>query len=254
MITTTANASVSKAIRNAIFRAIPRAYVSAVEAEARRVAVGDQRTLAETRDKWIQWFSKLGISEARVLAMLEKPSLADVDMSDLETLTGVSTAIREGHAKVDDIFPPEELADGVGSFKKGAAAKPAPNGKAETKTNGKAADAKATGKKRGRKPKLPGLVPQINKIEQADTATLDEIASVDDRKEITAAIERRRAELAKDAFAGNQDGDQRVDANGVAQVYRNGQWVDAQPDEVDVDEPPAPNDNDAPQGGFGFGS
>jgi len=250
MITTTANASVSKAIRNAIFRAIPRAYVSTVEAEARRVAVGDQRTLAETRDKWIAWFTKLGISEDRVLAMLGKPSLADVDMSDLETLTGVSTAIREGHGNIDEIFPPESpdaLADGVGSFKKGAAAKPKPAPEKPAKGS------KPKGKKPGRK---PGLVPQIDKIKKASLAVLDEIAANDDRKEIVAAIERRRTELAKEANTDDgptpQNGDQRTRDDGVLQVFTNGEWRD----EVGFDdEPPPPTDSDAPssQGGFGFG-
>ncbi len=284
MITTTANASVSKAIRNAIFRAIPRAYVSAVEAEARRVAVGDQRTLAETRDKWIQWFNKLGVAEARVLKMLGKPSLSDVDLGDLETLTGVSTAIREGHANVNEVFPPEELGDGVGSFKKGAEAKPQqaakPNGATGQPANAAAGKKPNGGAKRTRKkpgPK-PGLVPQIERIKSADLATLAEIAANDERPEIVAAIARRQAELAQQAMADQpktgpgggdswvapgarangddsdlyREGDRRVRGDGVPQVFTGGEWRDEAG--FGGDEPPPPTDDDVPagQGGFGF--
>jgi hypothetical protein len=116
--TNLANAAVSKALRNAIFRVIPRSYVDSVEKEARRVAVGDQRTIADNRKRWLDWYGKAGISTERVLKMLGKPSVDDIGLADLETLSGTATSLREGHAKVDDIFPPEALQNGDHSFGK----------------------------------------------------------------------------------------------------------------------------------------
>jgi len=144
VITNLTNAAVSKAMRNAIFRVVPRSYVNKVERECRKVAVGDSRTLAENRQRWMQWFLKAGISEERVLAKLGKASIDDMDMSDLETLMGTATALREGHVKLDDVFP-EDLQEGTQSFGKQKQAQQ------QTQTNGKGK--KKTGKQQQAKQK-----------------------------------------------------------------------------------------------------
>ncbi len=130
VITNLTNAAVSKALRNAVFRVVPRSYVNKVERECRKVAVGDQRTLNENRQRWIEWFGKAGVSSEQVLAMLGKASIEDVDLTDLETLMGTATALREGAAKIDEVFP-EDLQEGTQSFGK---KKQEPK---QAKTNGK---------------------------------------------------------------------------------------------------------------------
>lgn len=144
VVTNLTNAAVSKAIRNAIFRVVPRSYVNKVERECRRVAVGDQRTLAENRVRWMQWFQKAGISEERVLSKLGKPSIEDLDLSDLETLVGTATSLREGHTKIDDVFP-ETVVEGTQSFGKNKAKAPPAekSAKGRTKRKAKAAEEEA---------------------------------------------------------------------------------------------------------------
>lgn len=105
MITVTGNAAASIALRNAIFKIIPRAYVDAVYSAARKVAVGDASTLADRRPKVMERLTKMGATPERVLATLGKPSVADLTVDDLEYLVGLGTAIKNGEKKIDEVFP-----------------------------------------------------------------------------------------------------------------------------------------------------
>ena len=138
MIVTTSNAAAAIALRNAVFKVVPGAYVKSIYEEARRVAVGDARTLSDRRARAIEWFAKLGVDQARVLAALGKKSVEDVDLTDLETMQGMRTAIQDGSASVDETFPPEVPKDGTQAFgrkaKEKAKPKPADEPKHDPKT------------------------------------------------------------------------------------------------------------------------
>ena len=108
MIGVTANAACSIALRNAIFKVIPKTFVNTLYDAAVKVAVGDASTLSERRTKAFDYFiQKMGVSEERILNMLEKKGIADVDLDDLELLTGLKTALKEGDASIDATFPQE---------------------------------------------------------------------------------------------------------------------------------------------------
>lgn len=104
MINVTGNAAASIALRNAIFRVVPRAYVDTVYAQARRVAVGDARTLADRRAAVLANFEKLGVTRERVLEKVGKAAVEDVGLEELEVLIGLGTAIRSGDLKIEDAF------------------------------------------------------------------------------------------------------------------------------------------------------
>ena len=53
-----------------------------------------------------EYFSKFGITPDRILAVLGKPSVNDLEVKDLETLVGISTAIKDGDIDIDQAFPP----------------------------------------------------------------------------------------------------------------------------------------------------
>jgi hypothetical protein len=145
MITVTGNAAASIALRNAIFRVIPRAYIDVVYAEARRVAVGDARTLADRRLAVLANFEKLGVVKERVLAKVGKTAVEDVGLDELEVLIGLGTAIRNKDMTIDDVFSEgttkstvpsdleEKLSKSVAAAKKGKKSE-----KAEPATNEKA--------------------------------------------------------------------------------------------------------------------
>lgn len=112
MITMTGNAAASIALRNAIFRVVPRAFVDTIYAKARQVAVGDAKTLVQRRQELFDRFIKMGLLPDRVLARLEKKNVDDVGLEDLETLIGLGTAIANGDMNIDAAFPPVITAAG----------------------------------------------------------------------------------------------------------------------------------------------
>jgi hypothetical protein len=105
MITVTGNAAASIALRNALFRVIPRAHVMTVYEAARRVAVGDASTMEKKREDLFARFQKMGISKERVLARLEKKGLEDIGLEDFEHLIGLGTAIKNGELSIEEAFP-----------------------------------------------------------------------------------------------------------------------------------------------------
>lgn len=134
MIVMTGNAAGSIALRNAVLKVIPKAYWNPVFMEARKIAIGDARTLVTRRQQAFEYFAKLGVDAARVLAVLEKHSIDDVDLEDLETLTGLRTAIKDGDTSLEEAFPTEDaarraaekLANAAPAKNGGAAKAPAP--------------------------------------------------------------------------------------------------------------------------------
>ncbi len=105
MIAITGNAAASIALRNAIFKIVPLAYVNRVYDAARKVAVGNAGTLADRRAKVLTGLAKMGASIDRVLAALGKPSIDDIGAGEVATLIGLGTALKDGSQKLDDVFP-----------------------------------------------------------------------------------------------------------------------------------------------------
>ncbi len=105
MIQTTKLAAISIALRNAVFRVIPRAYINALEQAARACAVGDEKTLVERRDASLAHFSKMGLTPERVFARLGIDGPADFTLEHLSTLIGLNTALKQGDTTLDEAFP-----------------------------------------------------------------------------------------------------------------------------------------------------
>lgn len=105
MIAITANAAVSIAVRNAIFRIIPGVYIKDAFRRAKQVAIGDAKTLVNRRADAFQYLQKMGATSERVLSALGKKGIDDVSLDDLGKLLGFVSAIREGEAQIDDVFP-----------------------------------------------------------------------------------------------------------------------------------------------------
>lgn len=105
MIIVAGNAAGSIAIRNAVFRVVPKSYVQAVYEAARKVAVGDAKTLESKRIAVIERFEKLGVGRDRVLLRIGKATVEDVGLEDLELLIGLGTAIKDGAQRIEEVFP-----------------------------------------------------------------------------------------------------------------------------------------------------
>ncbi len=105
MIAVTANAASSIALRNAVFKIVPMAYVRDIYDQAKKVAIGDAKSLADKRAVMIQYFGKMGVTPERVANAISKPSVEDIGLEDLAVLKGLATAIKEGDTTVDQAFP-----------------------------------------------------------------------------------------------------------------------------------------------------
>lgn len=100
-----AKSALAKARRDATFQVVPRALAKPVEAEVRRVLCGDSKTIERRREAVLNWMSKIGIDSARVWAALGIKGEEDLDADQLERLTGIKTAIKDGDTSLDEAFP-----------------------------------------------------------------------------------------------------------------------------------------------------
>jgi hypothetical protein len=124
MITVTVNAAQSIALRNAVFRVVPKALVDEIFNRARAVAVGDQKTLGDRRRALVAHFGKLGVTNDDLMGLVGKPSVEDIDGEDLLLLRGVANAIKDGTVNIDQAFrEPRERAKAVGAQKRVAGIK-----------------------------------------------------------------------------------------------------------------------------------
>lgn len=108
MVLVTCNAALSIALRNAIFRIIPGAYVNSVYLAAINVARGDQKTLAARRSDMVLAFGKMGITPDRLLRAVEAKDIEDIGLDGLVTLRGYYSAIKDGAETIEACFPDEK--------------------------------------------------------------------------------------------------------------------------------------------------
>lgn len=105
MIQVTKNAACSIALRNAIFKTVPFTYAKQVYEQAKRVAVGNAKTIGERRQQMLEAFAKISVSKDQVLAYLEKASLEEIGLTEIELMIGVFTAIKDGDTTIEQAFP-----------------------------------------------------------------------------------------------------------------------------------------------------
>lgn len=98
-------AALAKARRDAIFQVVPRALAKPIETAVRKLLYGDAKSLSKRRENAEQWIKKLGISEERVFFALGISGIADMNEKQLEMLTGIRTAIKDGDVSIDEAFP-----------------------------------------------------------------------------------------------------------------------------------------------------
>jgi len=103
MIQTTCQAAQSIAIRNAIFKVIPGAFVKRVLEHARAVAEAGGELNAK-RMKLLDWARSSGLSDEELLAFLGLDRIDDIGAAEISRLRGIAQAIREEETTVDEVF------------------------------------------------------------------------------------------------------------------------------------------------------
>lgn len=110
MILMTTNAAVSIALRNAVFRIVPKAIYKKVLDEVKTIGMGDGRTIEATRQAIVEHFKKLGVTIEQLCDLLtrmtDKPhkGLEDIALEDATILRGIANAIRDDQVTIEETF------------------------------------------------------------------------------------------------------------------------------------------------------
>ncbi len=115
MIAMTCNAASSIALRNAVFKAVPFTYVKIIFEQTKKVAIGDVKTISMRRQTMVESFAKMGVNTEMILSHVERVAIEDIGLTEIETLFGVFTAIKDGETTIEEQFgepvqlSPEEM-------------------------------------------------------------------------------------------------------------------------------------------------
>ena len=100
----TGNAAIAIAVRNAIFKVIPSALIEDIYEKAKEVARGTSETLIVRRDKAVNYFKQLGITDKQLCDVLEVAAINDIDIDKLQILTGMKASIKNGEGTLKTLF------------------------------------------------------------------------------------------------------------------------------------------------------
>lgn len=104
MIGVTSNAAISIALRNAVFKVVPRVFSERVYQAARKASIGEAGTLTQKRQSMLEWFQKAGVTDKQLFDALDVAGLDDIGEDELITLRGLATAIKDGETTVEQAF------------------------------------------------------------------------------------------------------------------------------------------------------
>ncbi len=124
MIGVTANAACSIALRNAILKGIPKAYWVEMYDGARKMALGDTKTLPTRRADVLGELLRLGVSPEMVYAKLGIVGKEDLGLEQLGLLKFTMTAIKDGDTTAEQAFAPDDATTGKPAVKMPAAKAP----------------------------------------------------------------------------------------------------------------------------------
>lgn len=100
------NAGSAIAFRDAVFKVVPGALTKAVYEAAKKVAVGDIKSLARKREQVVSRLKQMGATEERIFAVLGVKKLEEITLEHVETLIGIGTALKDGAVSLEEAFPP----------------------------------------------------------------------------------------------------------------------------------------------------
>jgi len=104
MIRTTANAAMSIAFRNAVFRIVSPALVKSILEKAKETSLGRNLSMAQKRENALKALGEYGANEKDILKVLNRKGMADVGVEELITLQGMYTAMKEGETTWAEIL------------------------------------------------------------------------------------------------------------------------------------------------------
>jgi hypothetical protein len=104
MVGVTANAACSIALRNAVFKGVPKAFWQDIYRTARATAIGDAKTLGSRRQDMLAAFAKMGVEKEKVFGLLEVKGVEDITLDHLALMVGIFQSIRDGETTIEEAF------------------------------------------------------------------------------------------------------------------------------------------------------
>jgi hypothetical protein len=126
MIGVTSQAAISIALRNSVFRVVPRVYVDRIFDKARKVVLGEMGTFEMRRNKAIEYFTAKGITNEQIFEVLGIRGMDDFQGDQYLALKGLFTAIKTGETTLKDAFGDKKAAGGAASVNEALKSTPAP--------------------------------------------------------------------------------------------------------------------------------
>lgn len=100
----TGNAASAIAFRNAVLKVVPKAVTKEVINNIKQVALGKSIDLETTRQKMLDYYAKIGVTQQQIFSYLEIKTLAEIDKERVFELRALANAIKEGTTTVADTF------------------------------------------------------------------------------------------------------------------------------------------------------
>jgi hypothetical protein len=104
MIQTVSQAAVSIAIRNALFKVVPYAYVEVLREEAKKAVVGNKSQLAKRIDDCTSHFKALGVTEETLCKKIGVQNAKEMSEEKLLLLLGIATSLQQGLTSLENEF------------------------------------------------------------------------------------------------------------------------------------------------------
>lgn len=168
----TGNAASAIAFRNAVLKVVPKAVTKRVIAEVKQVAMGRALDLETSRQRMVEYFTKLGVDEKLLLEYLELTKREEIDKEHVFELRALANAIKEGTTTVQEAFmqPVEERRQAAAAKQKAIEARARAEAAAERQARTVATPASKPGKETsGEK--------QADAVEVVDTETGEVISN-----------------------------------------------------------------------------
>jgi len=106
MIGVTSGAAISIALRNSVFKVVPRALVDRIYQAARKASLGRGGTIAQKRQKAFELFAKMGVKPEEIFKALDVVGMDDIGEEQLVVLRGLANALKDGETTVEQTFRP----------------------------------------------------------------------------------------------------------------------------------------------------
>lgn len=100
----TGNAASAIAYRNVVLKVVPKAVTKKVVNEIKQVALGQSIDLETRRQRLVQYFAQIGVTQSELLAYCEVKTVDQIDTEMVFELRGLANAIKEGTTTVKETF------------------------------------------------------------------------------------------------------------------------------------------------------